>query len=729
MRRALAATLLGIGLLVACAASAQQGGSDDAPIVFQADELQADQDLGLVVARGNVEIARGLHRLLADVVTYNQRTDTVTATGHVTLLEPTGEIIFADFVELTDRFNEAFAKDIRMLLTDRSRLAGNTGRRTGGVRTELRRGVYSPCDLCKDDPTRPPLWQLRAEVIAHDEEAKTVEYRDTTLEILGYPVFYTPYLSHPDPTVKRASGFLAPNFGNSSNLGVHATVPYFWAIAPEKDFTFSPTFTSSAGDVMAGEYRQRFSVGELRVSGSLTPNSNLEVTDAAGNITQRDAVRGHFFGRGRWSMDETWRSGIDVRRATDQTYLRRYRFGGTENYLTNRAFLEGFESRSFTALNAYAFQTLRAGTQDATQPVVLPTFSYNWVGQPDSFGGRLGIDANALNIWRDLGTDSRRLSLGSRWERPYTGPIGDVYKFSASLRGDAYYETDLARVPGGPEQSGFDGRVFPQVALEWRYPWVRRGENWSQFIEPIALLAAAPRGLNGGKKPNEDSVAFDYDETHLFVPNRFPGLDRVDSGQRIDYGLRAAIFGDGGGSSTLLVGQSRRLQRNADFPTFSGLQNKTSDIVGRASISPGSWFDVVYRFRLDSGNLEVNRQEVALGFGPEKLRFGLSYLDLPPPPDQAIPERRHQITAGTSFGLTRYWSAGLSTTQDLSGQRGTVSSGIAATYRDECLAFITSLTQSGTRDRDLHPGTTIVVVLVFKNLGEVLAPVFQQSGQ
>ena len=147
-------------LLVAAPALAQsklsghKKADKDAPIVFQADEVQYDDQLALTVAKGHVEISRGGEVLLADTVSYNQRTDTVTASGHVSLLMPTGEIAFADFMELRDSMNDAFAQDVRMLLADRSRLAANTARRLSGNRLELRRGVYSPCDLCKNDPKR-----------------------------------------------------------------------------------------------------------------------------------------------------------------------------------------------------------------------------------------------------------------------------------------------------------------------------------------------------------------------------------------------------------------------------------------------------------------------------------------------------------------------------------------------------------------------------------------------
>src|SRR5438067_5742020 len=199
----------------------------NAPVVFQADEVQYDEQLGLTVAKGHVEISQGGEILLADTVSYNQRTDTVTASGHVSLLTPTGEIAFADFMELRDSMNNAFAQNVRMLLADRSRLAANAARRINGNRFELARAVYSPCDLCKNDPSAPPAWQLKAREISDDKELKLIEFRDAVIEVDGVPVLYTPYLSQPDPSVKRASGFLTPTMGNSNTNGFHVAIPFY----------------------------------------------------------------------------------------------------------------------------------------------------------------------------------------------------------------------------------------------------------------------------------------------------------------------------------------------------------------------------------------------------------------------------------------------------------------------------------------------------------------------
>ncbi len=165
----LAVVLLGLSGSAAIAENFGVGDNSNktAPMTFQADEVQNDDQLGLTIAKGHVEIAQGTQILLGDVVTYNQHTDTVTASGHVSLMMPDGTVLFSSYMELRNGMNDAFAKNVRMLMSDRSRLVANAARRTNGNRTDLRRAVYSPCDLCKNDP-RPRRLPLAAESAGND---------------------------------------------------------------------------------------------------------------------------------------------------------------------------------------------------------------------------------------------------------------------------------------------------------------------------------------------------------------------------------------------------------------------------------------------------------------------------------------------------------------------------------------------------------------------------------
>src|SRR5207237_4927369 len=161
--------------------------------------------------------------------------------------------------------------------------------------------------------------------------------------------------------------------------------------------------------------------------------------------TQGEQWRGHIDEHSVFDLNETYRTGLDVQRVSDQTYLLRFGFGNPLlNAMISRAYLEGFEPRASTDVNAYVFQPLVPGLGDSTQPIVMPVANRNWVSEPDAWGGRWKLNANVLNILREVGTQTRRLSLGSEWDKSFRDGIGGQYKFTASLRGDAYSVNNLS---------------------------------------------------------------------------------------------------------------------------------------------------------------------------------------------------------------------------------------------------------------------------------------------
>ena len=761
-----------LGLLLAAAPAladfgiSRKGANKGAPIVFQADQVAYDDQLALTVARGHVEISQGNEVLLADTVSYNQRTDTVTASGHVSLLLPTGEVVFADFMELRDQMNNAFAHNVRMLLADRSRLVANAARRLNGNRLELGRAVYSPCDLCKSDPSAPPAWQLKARVITDDKQQKLIEFRDAVLDVDGWPVFYTPYLSEPDPSVKRASGFLMPSFGNSSTNGFHFALPYFFVLGPDKDLTLTPRFTSRAGQLLAGEYRQRFGDGLLDAIGSV----NYSNVGAGSNTNTGTQWRGHVDASGVWDLNDTYRTGFQLQRVSDQTYLLRFGFPtpplGT---MISRAYLEGFEPRASTDVDAYLFQPLLPGLGDSTQPIVLPVINRNWQSEPDGFGGVWKFNANLLNIVREVGTQTRRLSLGGEWDKTFRDGIGGQYKFTASLRGDSYSISDLSaksnpELPsaffpanGAPplQPIGYNflaGRAFPQLGLTWSFPLAHRGKDTTAIIEPVAGVYAGPSSGNSRRIPNEDSLGYEFRDSDLFRPDRLAGYDVLDTGQRVDYGMKLGLYNQDGGNYHMLIGQSLRAQPNLFLPPASGAAQRLSDVVGRIVLSPSSYLDMIYRFRLDKSSLNSRTQEIGLSAGPQNLRVGLNYLLMAPQQQNDVVTnlatgqsilygKREQLTVTATAKLTRYWSLSGSETINLTNSSNLINgvstpqssssslyANLAAIYQDECMAFIGSVTQSGIRNGDVTPGVSVLFSVVFKNLGEIGGSVLSVPG-
>ena len=184
VRLVVIATLFAVmGLLQSAAAREQL--SSELPVLMLADEINYDEELGTVVAKGKVEIVQGERTLLADTVSYNQKTDTVSASGNIVLHEPSGEVIFAEYVELTEELKNGVIERIRVLLEDESRFAANSAVRRDGNKTRMKRAVYSPCRLCEENPEAPPLWQLKAERVEHDQEDRKIRYKDVFLEMWG----------------------------------------------------------------------------------------------------------------------------------------------------------------------------------------------------------------------------------------------------------------------------------------------------------------------------------------------------------------------------------------------------------------------------------------------------------------------------------------------------------------------------------------------------------------
>ena len=564
------ALVLGLWLVLSAAlpAAAQVPVSTELPFLFVADESRYDRDLGVVVASGHVEISQGPRTLLADSVTYNQKENLITANGHVILMEPSGEVIFASYLEMSGDFRDGIARNLRMLMAEGTRLAAVGARRTEGRILEVSKGVFSPCNLCPKHPGRAPLWQIKAVKILHDRKTRRIEYTDAVVEVAGIPIAYLPFFTHPDPTVEKHSGFLTPTFSNSSNLGFFAQLPYYFDIAPDKDATIEPIFSSEAGIVFAGKYQQRFTRGEFQISGSAKDGNKAK---------SGKKVRGHLFSKVRYDIDNTWRTGLDVARSSDDTYLRRFRFplGDrlTNESLTTRVFAEGFRGRTYASANAFLFQDLRADRETAQAPIVGPLLDYNFVGNPDGNGAYWSGDANVMVLSRTDGTDSRRISLKGGWNLPYISPMGDVYALTATLQGDGYSTDEVVNRanPSAPRRAGLTGRLFPQVALNWRYPFARTEGPFTQVVEPVVSVVAAKNGGNPSLIPNEDSQDFEFDDTNLFSPNRFTGIDRVEGGQRVNYGLKLGVFGGGGGSSTAFIGHSYRIRKDDTFPQGSGV--------------------------------------------------------------------------------------------------------------------------------------------------------------
>ncbi|MFN8926189.1 MAG: LPS-assembly protein LptD [Rhodospirillales bacterium] len=727
LRLALATATAACALLTAAygpARAQETPGEGREPAVINADQLTFDDGLGLVIATGNVELSQGGRLLIADTVTYNQKTNVATASGNVRMVEPNGDIVFAEYVELTDDLRRGFVDRVRILLTDNSRVAGASAERTDGGRfMRINRAVYSPCNLCPDDPTRAPVWQIRSARITHDQEAKDIVHRDAQLEILGVPILYTPFLSHPDPTVERRSGFLAPTLGTDSNLGSIARSHYYFDIAPQTDATLETTWSERDGLLLGGELRQRFESGAVTLEGSVVRAERKE-TENGREITKDTSLRYHLFGTGVYNLNDVWRTGFSVNRTSDNTYLRRYGYS-YEDILTSRLYTEGFWGRSYAAFNAYGFQDLRAANAEE-EPTILPEAYLSWLGQPgDILGGRASFEGGIVSLSRAKGSDYRRISLVPGWERTWYASSGLVTTVSTLARGDFFFteqQSDLLRA-GATGRDEDAARLLPVGQISLRYPLVGQIGSVQPVVEPIVSFTAAPR-IGDVRSSNEDSRINEITDRNLFRYNRFTGVDRVETGQRVTYGVQAGLYGERGGYTGVFLGQSYGFDENDDFGRPTGVNEQRSDYVGRLTVRPGSNVSLEYAASLDGDTQAMRRQELFASAGVEAFTLNTTYLyRTEPSANVGNALRDEYLVAGFSSRLTDNWSIGASRAFDFSsGGRGVLSTSGVLTYADECLVLQFVALDSNIQRSDLSAGPSFFVRFVFRGLGEITSP-------
>lgn len=702
MRRLLTALMLA-AVTAWTPVQAAEAPAADRPVQFQADEMTFDSRNRVTTARGNVVVTQNQRRLLADVLTYDENADLVTATGNVVLYEPSGEVIRAESLEVTGDLKNGVINNVRAILADGSRLTAARGERRDGVLTQADRATYTPCQPCEQDPSRAPLWQVRAVRVSHNQEQRIVEFDNAWLDFSGMPVFYVPYFYQPDPTVKRKSGLLIPGFGQSSDLGFMIQVPYYVVLSDSQDMTITPWFTSNEGPVLELQYRQALQHGDIDFTGSGTYDSD-------------GRAMGHVLGKARYDISDDWRAGLDAQRATNRTYLRRYGFDNSRT-LTSRLYGENFRGSSdYLTGRVMAFQNMEDNIDQENVPYVAPWIDYYHVSDIDRFGGRTDVHLDTVALTREEGTDTRRLSARLQWQRPFVGQMGDIVTVTGAVWSDGYNVNDQTSEDRDNRYSGFSGRVFPQASAQWRMPLVREGETIQQIVEPVVEAVLAPNWGNPSRIPNEDSQNFELQDTNLFGLDRFPGIDRVDEGPRISYGLNWMLYGLGDASASVFVGQSYRFYQDDTFGQGTGLQDNVSDIVSSVDLSPVPWLDVIYRNRLDHENLAVRRNELMTRVGVDAVRVGASYVRYESQPQNDL-SGREETQYALDTQLTRYWRSRIFGTTDIRSESQR-EIGLRLVYEDECFVFSGEFARQDFRDKDVEPSNVVFFRVGLKTLGD-----------
>jgi LPS-assembly protein len=735
--------------------------SGDEQMLVQANEIHYDYTNYRVSAVGNVQIYYGGRRLEADKVVYNQNTKRLRAEGNVRLTELDGQVSYGEIMELDDQYRDGFVDSLRLDAPEQTRFAAQRADRSDGNYTVFHNGVYTACEACKDDPKRPPLWQVKAARIIHDQNEKMVYFETAQLEFFGYPVAYFPYMSTPDPTVKRKTGVLMPSMATTSKYGVAVEIPYFWALAPDYDLTLTPRYTSKQGWLGQAEWRQRMANGSYFVRGAGIFQEDKEFFNRPGNPTPgyRDS-RGGLESSGQFRLADQWVWGWDAVLLSDRTFLLDYDLvkqrATNDVFLTgasegvSQLYVQGAGRRSFFDVRSIYYLAYTEADEQRMIPVIHPVLDYNYTFDKPVLGGELSYRVNFTSLTRQAvsldpitqdalafgrcaptsadpaakipancllrgipGTYSR-FSAETNWRRSYIDSFGQIFTPFASLRADAAsisIKNDLAVSNFITTGDSTVLRAMPTVGMEYRYPFISVNSWGTQTLEPIAQLIVRPNETLAGKLPNEDAQSLVFDDANLFRIDKFSGWDRAEGGGRLNAGVQYTAQFAGAGFFNALIGQSYHLFGTNSFAIAdlthtglnSGLETSRSDYVARASYSPSANYQINTRYRFDESTFEVRRFEVEARVNFNRWSGTLAYGNYDAQPELGFLRRREGMYGNMTFKLTPNWTVLGGLLYDLDESKITAHQ-IGGGYVDDCfiiaMNYITSYTYSSNPTAD-----------------------------
>ena len=689
----------------------QQNGKDQ--MLVQARRIDYDYTNQRVSAVGQVQIYYAGSTLEADRVVYDEKRKRLRAEGNAKLTDQDGNVTYGAVMDLSDDYRDGFVDSLHIELIDRTSVAAARATRTDGNFTVFDSAVYTACLPCRDNPKRPPLWQVKAARIIHDQNEKMIYFEDANLEFFGKPVAYLPYFSTPDPSVKRKTGFLIPNVTTSSIYGGALEIPYYWALAPDYDVTFAPMITSRQGPLLQGEFRQRLIDGSyaIRAAGIYQLDRDAIDNGAPGD---RD-FRGSIESSGQFALNRKWVWGWDAIVMSDKAFLQDYRprlsryssgfdpagVGSTgTSEAVSQIYLTGKGDRSFFDIRSIYYTGFSSLDDQKQIPVIHPVIDYDYVVKRPILGGELGFKTNFTSLSRDRADfqqisntgacaganpaancfvlrgvpgDYNRLSTQAQWRTSVTDSLGQVWTPFASLRADVA-SLSLSN-QANPQTTGVTvsdyltggdqtlSRVMPAVGLEYRYPFINVQSWGTQTIEPIAQIIARPDETKIGRFPNEDAQSFTFDDANLFSVNKFGGWDRVEGGGRANVGIQYTAQFNNAGSVNALFGQSYHLFGKNSYAEASltntgldsGLDDDVSDYVARLQFQPNRTYTFTSRFRFDHENMSLNRLEIEARANYDRWTASLMYGNYGAQPAIGIPTRQQGILGSVSYKLDANW--------------------------------------------------------------------------
>ena len=726
---------------------------------FSANKLTYSQDNNIIEATGNV-VAKNQEgkQISSDKIIYNKKTQQLSTFGNSKFSDDKGGTLFAESFEYNlekkiisaekkvkfidkekntyyfsklnadDKFDEIIGFDINADLNKQNLKSGDKFNefiepRFSGKSASIKNNITIVKDArfttCKktNETDGCAYWNLNAGELIHDKEQKKITYKNASLDLNNVPVLYLPYFAHPDPTVKRESGFLPPTLANlGGDIGSTIKIPYFYPVSQSADFTVSPVYYFKQHPLLLGEYREKFKNGDISLEGGFTQGYK-EVT-----ITKTDGSRHHLYGNlnlifGDKILDQTILN-AKVQQVNNPTYLRVNKINSTndgfkknlikedDTKLTNEINLNSFGKTENLNIKAATYRDTSVTKNSDQYSYLLPELSYSKYNLFDENN----LSFNSIFKSQNSNTNQNKSTFINNLDYStqdfYNNSIGIGYKFLTKLNNINYYSDYKT-----PNQD-LNSQINPVFGFDTSLPFAKINKDTEQYIVPRILTRYAP-----GKMTNATT-----NDTTLNTDNIF-SMNRMNSDELIEKDLSFNLGADWiwqekknnnkePEKATISVGQVLKLNKDLDMPTKSSLQKSNSDIVSKINYLSPKNFDVTLKSTFDNqlNHVYYNDFIFKKNFTSSEINFNFYEKN------SHIGNERYAKANVTSY-ITDSTKLKIESDRNLKTDL-TNSHKLGIENENECIRYGFYLQKNYSSDKDLKPATSVYFGVTLLPFGE-----------
>ena len=656
-----------------------------------ADIITVSEDGNVINAKGNVNISFENQSLKASMINYNKLTGKINALGPIILDDGNQTIILADEAILDKNFNNAVLKRVKFVLSRSLEISSAKVIRENSRFNNFYETIASTCMVCKKNKT--PLWEIRSRKIVHDSKLKEVYFYNSQFRISGIPIMYFPTLRIPDPSVKRATGFLVPEINHSSVSGTEFNLPYFVALNKSSDIIFKPKVSTSKNVSLGAEYRKLFN------------NSDLSVDMFATNDrTSSNKSQGYLFANYNSKYENNIELSLQYQKTTDLDLLSQHttkdlKFTETHVKLKNQ------DTSLYINSGVYQSKLQKSSVSDLNMANLRHETISDYIFYPKKLGGQANLLINLNGYKRQstengkLGRDAFRIKSDLSWRKDIITKKGYIIglKSLSSVKvskyfNDTNYQATLSK-------------IYQTNGIELSFPLINR-QNYSStiYVPKLQLIYSAPHTFN---EPNEDSFYSEISLSNFSDLNRTYGMDRSETGLRLQTSIQTSHKNSKGFESEIFMGSINRLNGSHQFSSAQGESENKSNLFSALKLNFFNKIEISGDvFSNDRFNL--TKREFQVNYTKNNINVYSKYFQKDKDDLYGFAVNRSELAIGTKYRFNRKSNSSFNLIYDLKNKE-TVKSQFNSRYQHDCMAIDFYLSRGFYSVTSVKPGISLGV--------------------